>query len=158
MEVLLFGLRVLMALALLAFLGLVLYLLITENRLVVRSATHTPQPATVTLLNAAQQPVRVFKIERNAWIGRDPNSLVYVDDALMSARHAQLVWNAEVGQWYVEDNASRNGTFVNEARVMRSPLRPQDALRVGNAHLRFELTQPDLAPGRSVSNPSSTPA
>ena len=159
MEVVLLALRILMALALLGFLGVVLYLLVDENRMAVRAKPAlAPLPATLTLLNAAQQPVRVFKIERNAWIGRDPNSLIYVDDAQMSARHAQLVWDAAEGSWFVEDNASRNGTFVNEARVMRSPLRPRDALRVGHAQLRFELAQPERAMGRVVSSPSSTPA
>ena len=159
MEYVLFALRILMALALLGFLGLVLYLLVDENRAAVRTATTSiPAPATITLLNAAQQPVRAFKVERNAWIGRDPNSLIYVDDAQMSARHAQLVWDAAEGAWFVEDNASRNGTYVNEARVMRSPLRPQDALRVGHAQLRFELGSPVPAPSRPASQRAETPA
>ena len=157
MEYVLFALRILMALALLGFLGVVFYLLLDENRIVARTATtFAPMPATMTLLSTTQQPMRVFKIERNAWIGRDPNSLIYVDDAQMSARHAQLVWDEADGNWFVEDNASRNGTYVNETRVMRCPLRPQDALRVGNAQLLFELAQPDRAPSRAASNPSST--
>jgi len=38
----------------------------------------------------------------------------------MSARHAQLVWDGADGCWFIENNASRNGTYVNETRVMRS--------------------------------------
>lgn len=162
MEIVLFALRILMALALLGFVGAVLMLLIHENRATVRASKATPVaapvPVTLTLLNRVGQPVRLFKVERNAWIGRDPNSLVYIDDTLVSARHAQLVWDEAAAMWFVEDNASRNGTFVNHVRVQRSPLQPEDALRVGGVQMRFQLAPLEVATSLPPAKRAETPA
>lgn len=69
------------------------------------------------------------------------------DDPEMSRVHARI-WRTESGELRVEDLGSRNGTFLNDARI-RGPhvVQPGDSLRVGRT--RMELVEdeaPDGAP------------
>jgi pSer/pThr/pTyr-binding forkhead associated (FHA) protein len=50
-----------------------------------------------------------------------------------------VLWRAEDQAWWIEDNLSRNGTFVNEQRVTRAMLNDGDVIRVGRAKFRFGL-------------------
>ena len=74
-----------------------------------------------------------------AWIGRSPELLIHLSDEAVSKRHAQLKRRAD-GFTYVEDNGSRNGTYVNDERL-HGPRRLADGdhLRVGNTIMRFSM-------------------
>ena len=137
MEYALLALRLLMALLLLSFLAAILFLLLREPNQNATSAP-TPQPAKLIALAPAQDNPRTFELTRNAWLGRDPNSLIHLEDARVSARHAQLVWDDDVGAWFIEDNASRNGTLVNGVRVARQALVEGDVIEVGEARFFFQ--------------------
>ncbi|MFL5274046.1 MAG: FHA domain-containing protein, partial [Anaeromyxobacteraceae bacterium] len=60
----------------------------------------------------------------------------------VSRAHARLVWSG--GTAFVEDLGSRNGTYVNGARLeARRRLRDGDVVRVGDELLRYsEATEP----------------
>jgi pSer/pThr/pTyr-binding forkhead associated (FHA) protein len=60
----------------------------------------------------------------------------------VSRTHARLVWSG--GAAFVEDLGSRNGTYVNGARLeARRRLRDGDVVRVGDELLRYsEATEP----------------
>src|SRR5262245_33906813 len=46
--------------------------------------------------------------------------------------------------YFVEDSGSLNGTFVNERRVQKAPLKDGDRVRLGSgASLRFQLVDED---------------
>jgi len=72
-------------------------------------------------------------------IGRDPNCVVQVNDAFVSARHAWLEWDAAAGCWLIVDNDSRNGTWLNGQRVARSPLHDGDVVRAGDSAFVFRI-------------------
>jgi adenylate cyclase len=57
------------------------------------------------------------------------NDVVIADDLEVSKKHARIERDGE--RTFVQDLGSRNGTFVNEARVERSELRSGDRLRIG---------------------------
>lgn len=146
MEIVLFVLRIALAVALYAFLGALFWLLWRERA--VSTEPTSPVAQLVRLSddgsgqgsaesNAAHRPRYV--IRSMAWIGRDPNCLVQAEDEFVSLRHAQVVWRDEDRAWWIEDNLSRNGTFVNDQRVMRAMLRAGDVIRVGGARFRFEV-------------------
>lgn len=59
-----------------------------------------------------------------------------LDDGEASKAHASL--ELVDGQWWVVDQGSRNGTFVNGARCTRTPVRDGSVLRVGASVLLFE--------------------
>jgi len=67
-------------------------------------------------------------------IGRDPDAAVWIDSAVVSRRHAQLL--VRDGRVTVEDLGSRNGTFVNGTRLTgASPLAHGDEIRIGTLRL-----------------------
>lgn len=71
-------------------------------------------------------------------IGRAPTAdVVLADDPLVSRVHARLECTG--GRWtVVDDGLSRNGTYVDGARVVgRRALHDRDALRVGRTVLVF---------------------
>ncbi len=79
-------------------------------------------------------------------IGRDAGCDLCIDDAALSRRHAQLVQEGAV--WFVEDQGSANGTFVDGERVGRAPLRDGAVLRLGpEREFVFSLERPVRARG-----------
>lgn len=65
-------------------------------------------------------------------IGRDRLCDVVIDSPFVSARHARMTL-APSGNLVVTDEGSRNGTFVDGARVERAELTLADELRLGSA-------------------------
>ena len=62
-------------------------------------------------------------------LGRDPACHFVIPGTWVSRRHAQIVRLA--GQFFIEDNHSRNGTFVNDQRIEeRTPLKHNDRIRI----------------------------
>ena len=68
-------------------------------------------------------------------IGRSPDCEVFLDDVTVSRRHAVLV--EEGGHFWIEDQGSLNGTFVNHARVDRIELENGDEVQIGKYRLTF---------------------
>lgn len=67
--------------------------------------------------------------------GADPGTGIGLADASASSRHASLHADPTTGQVFIEDDGSRNGTFVNEQRLAqgeRRQLRDNDRLRLGS--------------------------
>lgn len=69
-------------------------------------------------------------------IGRLPDNTVIVDNPAVSGRHARIL--REGTDFIVEDLESRNGTFVNGARVTRQALRHGDVVLIGKHKLVFD--------------------
>lgn len=70
-------------------------------------------------------------------IGRGLENEIVIKDLLASRRHVRLVPHG--GGFIVEDLDSRNGTYINGARITRGELREDDLLAVGRT--RFTLKQ-----------------
>src|SRR5262245_56904443 len=73
-----------------------------------------------------------IELDRNeAIIGRSPDCDIHIDAEGVSREHAYIRMSG--GKITIEDNESRNGTFVNEERVETRALRPGDRVRLGPA-------------------------
>jgi pSer/pThr/pTyr-binding forkhead associated (FHA) protein len=70
-------------------------------------------------------------------IGRNVNNTIYVEDDFASANHAMLTFRGR--SWFIEDQGSTNGTYVNGHRIDRPvALSYGDELTVGRVRIRLE--------------------
>ena len=141
MDIVLFILRILIVIALYAFLGVVLYVLLREQR---PGRMGLAVPASLLRLDADGKPAQgagasyQLALHTHTWIGRDPNCAVRVDNEFVSVRHARLEWRADRQAWWIEDNFSRNGTIVNDERVMQCEIGDEDTITIGGVTFRFQ--------------------
>ncbi|MCA1580413.1 MAG: FHA domain-containing protein [Acidobacteria bacterium] len=78
----------------------------------------------------------VFYEGKNQFVGRDPASEVFLEDSRVSGRHALFQWTG--GGWLLVDLRSKNGTYVNGARVSEVPLQNGDWISFGGLLGRHE--------------------
>ena len=82
-------------------------------------------------------------------IGRSLDAGLRLEDTILSRLHCRLEPMKD-GKWAVVDLASRNGTFLNAARVKeRTILKDGDIVTVGRAHITFHAhgyEPPRIAP------------
>ncbi len=87
-------------------------------------------------------------------IGRSPDNTIPLLDERASRNHCVIESDGN-GGWIVRDLGSRNGTKVNEERIMGTrPLRPGDVVRVGQHEFLVEgqtaAVQPSFKPDQHV--------
>ncbi len=70
-------------------------------------------------------------------IGRNVNNTIYVEDDFASANHAMLTFRGR--SWFIEDQGSTNGTYVNGHRIDRPvALSYGDEMVIGRVRMRLE--------------------
>jgi len=70
-------------------------------------------------------------------IGRNVNSTIFVEDDFVSGSHAMLTFRGR--SWFIEDQGSTNGTYVNGHRIDRPvALSFGDELTIGRVRMRLE--------------------
>lgn len=135
----LLALRVLMALALYTFLGVIV---VTLWRDLYRQTQATSvQTAREIILNQSVNggngPLH-FTVQKIN-IGRDPACELIVDDSTVSARHASLTFRQ--GHWWLEDLGSKNGTFIN-GQLLEVPMVITDGDVVMCGGVEFNISLP----------------
>ena len=68
-------------------------------------------------------------------IGRSPDCDVFLDDVTVSRKHAVLVRRDDA--FFIEDQGSLNGTFLNRRRIESGKLENGDELQIGKYKLSF---------------------
>ncbi|MFL5933236.1 MAG: FHA domain-containing protein [Gaiellaceae bacterium] len=68
-------------------------------------------------------------------IGRSPDNDIFLDDVTVSRKHAVLVHKEEA--FFIEDQGSLNGTFLNRRRIESGRLENGDELQIGKYKLSF---------------------
>jgi hypothetical protein len=68
-------------------------------------------------------------------IGRSPDCGIFLDDVTVSRKHAVLM--ARDGAFFIEDQGSLNGTFVNRKRVEAAQLEDGDEVQIGKYRMTF---------------------
>ncbi|HEX6664778.1 MAG TPA: FHA domain-containing protein [Gaiellaceae bacterium] len=76
-----------------------------------------------------------FHPEGETTIGRSPDCGIFLDDVTVSRRHAVLT--EREGGFFIADQGSLNGTFVNRKRVESALLEDGDELQIGKYRLTF---------------------
>jgi pSer/pThr/pTyr-binding forkhead associated (FHA) protein len=75
-------------------------------------------------------------------IGRNPECDIFIDDAVVSSEHAVIekIENPDskgTAEYYLEDQNSTNGTFLNDEKASRQKLKHNDVIRVGWVSFKF---------------------
>jgi hypothetical protein len=70
-------------------------------------------------------------------VGRDPSCEIIVTDGSVSRRHARLERRA--GAWWVVDQGSANGTYLNSLKIAELALKNNQELRFGAMAFRVDL-------------------
>ena len=75
-------------------------------------------------------------------IGRSPECDIFIDDAVVSSEHAVIEKiesqdSKGAVEYYLEDQNSTNGTFLNDEKTTRQKLTHEDVIRVGWVSFKF---------------------
>ena len=68
-------------------------------------------------------------------VGRSPDAAVFLDDVTVSRRHAVIARRDD--GFYIDDQESLNGTYVNRRRVESARLEDGDEVQIGKYRLTF---------------------
>ncbi len=87
-------------------------------------------------------------------VGRDPSCEVVVSDGSVSRRHSRLEMRG--GEWWVVDQGSANGTYVNSLKIAEAALKNGQELRFGALAFRVDLQEDPEATISSTALPEET--
>lgn len=91
-----------------------------------------------------------FELEERGTLvfGRDPGpDGVTLDDARASRQHLEIGFDRRAGRFWAKDLGSKNGSFLNAARLEEAELSPGAVLRIGDTLLVYsEIVVPDGLP------------
>src|SRR5215210_3662794 len=122
LDIFIFSLRI-------AFIGLIYFFLFQVMRVIVRDLRQ------VSAVDATQNksrygklvvvepgrsrltPSTVFTLQSVTSLGRKPSNTIMLDDDFVSGEHSLISWRD--GRAWLEDVASTNGTYLNDAEVTR---------------------------------------
>lgn len=131
-------LRILLVAVLYGFLGLAFYVLWRDMKQQGQLlAARQPTPLTITgLADNLTPPERFTKPE--IILGREPGCDFQLDDQTVSSRHVRLSYRQN--QWWLEDMASTNGTYLNGEEVTAPVVITQgDELRLGQVGVKISI-------------------
>ncbi len=114
----LFALRVLLAVALYAFLAALLRALLRERPAEIPS--HAPTAWLMPTGDSMPVNGHCYAIRSGAWIGRDPQCAICVNDESVGECHACITWDEEAQAWYIEDDLSESGRSSTGQRISRA--------------------------------------
>lgn len=130
----LLGLRLLVVIALYAFLGVLAYFLLKDFRASVSPRALVPAAHLEQI--EGPTPGAVFSLVEVNLLGRAADSTIRVQDKTISAHHGRLSFH--LGQWWFEDLGSRNGSSVNDVRVSE-PIVVTYGDRLGLGRVDFQI-------------------
>lgn len=134
--IILLVLRVLLAVLLYAFLGWVIFILWRDlRRQGELIAARQPPPLTLTT-DEDSPPLTRHYSTTEIIMGREQGCDFPINDQTVSSRHARLSFHQN--QWWIEDMASTNGTYLN-GEVVTAPvvITHGDNLRLGQVGVRI---------------------
>jgi hypothetical protein len=143
LEVILLILRIAIVLALYGFLGILL-LYIRRDILAVSEHVEETQHAAAALvvIECEDVPLEVgsrFDLQPMTSIGRGPTNTISLPDTFASTEHARIALRR--GQWWLNDQNSRNGTLLNDVLITGTVvLSSGDVIGIGRVRMRFEST------------------
>ncbi len=141
-ELILLFFRILSGLLLLAFLGGLAWLIYRDMQVTAAAMAEQERPygRLRIIANEAELPAvdTTYALLPITSIGRAASNTIVLPDGYASAEHALII--RRQGQWWLEDQGSRNGTLLNDLPVQTAAIiSVGDVIAVGGAQLKLEL-------------------
>lgn len=136
--ILLFGLRILSAMLLLAFVGGIAWLIYQDMKATAQVLTRRQQQ--YGQLRPIDDPAGAapYPLLPVTGIGRAASNLIVLNSNYISNEHALITLRGQ--QWWLEDLKSRNGTTLNGILLTEATvISPGDIIGIGNTDFKFEL-------------------
>ena len=142
LPILLFILRLVSALLLLCFLGVITWLMLKDLRSISEKSGATYQPGgSLEVMNSPSDIPREgtrFGLVPLTTIGRSASNIIVIDDEFSSNEHAKITWLDQ--QWWLEDLGSSNGTLFNDLLINKATvITSGDMITFGQTQLRFVI-------------------
>ncbi|MFQ5407472.1 MAG: FHA domain-containing protein [Anaerolineales bacterium] len=126
--------RMVLALLMFAFLGVVGWLLWRDVRLAAQYSENRGRPVG-QFIDTSQNVA--YPLLLLTTIGRSPTNTISVHDETVSLQHARV--SRRDGQWWLEDLGSRNGTLLNGDSFSGAVvISPGDMIGIGAVTFRFD--------------------
>ena len=140
----LLGLRVLTIVILYAFLGIAFHIIWRDLKQLVpdrKQLSLSHYLRVVAPVDDQAAPLNeTLPLQPITLLGRDSDNTIVLNDTSASAHHARLV--QDNGIWWLEDLGSRNGTMLNELKLVKpTPLAEGDMIGIGALRLRLEVAE-----------------
>ncbi|MGD8857977.1 MAG: FHA domain-containing protein [Chloroflexota bacterium] len=139
--VILLILRLVSALLLLLFLGVIGWLIYRDIRLQTNSEERAlKELGTLRIVDSPEETLvgQTLPLYAETWIGRSSSNAVMLDDAYTSNQHAVLRKRGK--QWWLEDLESRNGTLLNDIPLTEpAVVTSGDKVTIGRTALEIDL-------------------
>ena len=98
-------------------------------------ALSSGEKAMVVIARGPQKGSRFLITAEGVSIGRSTESSIFLDDVTVSRSHAQI--KREDSAFVLVDNASLNGTYLNNVSVEKNVLKNGDEIQIGKFHFVF---------------------
>ena len=142
LDIALLVLRIAVAIALYAFLGVLLLFLWRDVRAIGRTTEEHWRQGRLVVVECEDvelQSGHEYHLRPHTTLGRAPTNTVVLPDSFASNEHALIVLRE--GKWWLHDQESRNGTTINEVPVTDAVvLSSGDIIGIGRVKLRLELS------------------
>jgi uncharacterized iron-regulated membrane protein len=141
-ETILLALRLLAAILLLVFVGVLFWSIRRDMALMATQvAARRRKHGQLVVISVEDLPIKVgatYPLLPITSFGRAPANTVHLPDTFASGRHALLTLRS--GRWWLEDRASRNGTTLN-GQLLDGPtvVSAGDLIGVGRVEFKVEL-------------------
>ena len=99
-------------------------------------ALSSGEKAMVVIARGPQKGSRFLITAEGVSIGRSIESSIFLDDVTVSRSHAQIK-REDSGAFVLIDNASLNGTYLNNVSVEKNVLKNGDEIQIGKFHFVF---------------------
>ena len=136
--IIVFVLRILLFLALISFLGWIVFTLWRELQFQTQLVSSKKIPFISIYRDSEDSDSRQIYTKPELTIGRDPSSDIALDEDVVSLHHARVFFKNK--QWWLEDLHSTNATYLNDERVETPTiLISGDEIRIGKIVLLVEI-------------------
>lgn len=141
-QVILLVLRIVGALMLLCFLGLIAWFIYRDIQIATETDPTRSRPkGSLRVLSTEIEDMdagKEFSMSVVTGIGRSQANSIVLDDDFVSIKHVLISWTGE--QWMLEDLGSRNGTLLNDLPIDRQTvIVAGDEITVGRTTLAVEI-------------------